>query len=650
MHFTLWPNAQSNTGVGGDLSREGFLAFVSSPVIAADKSTLEGWSPARFRENRRGLPFVEAVSALVLDYDRNSPHTDDLAAFWSFASGAIHTSFSHTPECPKHRVVLFLSRDVTADEHATLWRAMRDHAAAHGHELDEATKDASRLWYSPAHREGTPYEHRELTGVPLAVDAILAASPAVPVPVATAPAPRAAVSPSPNAHRKAAAAALGAAWPAKGTRHHAKTALAGALWRDRWAEEDALAFAREVYSHVESDGDNKLEAEIASTYARAPARKGEITGWRELGTLMDPGVVSAARDLLNGTKAMEARFAEVGARIAEAAAKPMAADGGLGFEYGAWETEPPPIEYLVQGVIPRGSVGMFYGRANALKTWILFSLVIAIASGKPWLGRFAVKMSKVGIVDFETGTGNVRRRLFMLRAGKNPNIGAKSFATLKPSQPEFWIALAAEGFEFVIIDSLRKANPGADENDSAEAIKPLELAAEFSERTGCAVYFIHHAKKDTSDGWPEFRGSGAIEDQVDCAFAVRKSDVSATKKTVDIRCDKPGDMPTPEPFSVEIDFDDVERAATLRHVVTAPAVDGATNASKGATTDSNRELAVKLLRGQPRGLPKSNLMDLLKGANDVRRETLALLETASVIVEYKEGKRVYVMLNPSIPH
>ena len=109
------------------------------------------------------------------------------------------------------------------------------------------------------------------------------------------------------------------------------------------------------------------------------------------------------RDLLNGTAAMTRRLAEV--QAANADTKPE----GLGFEYGAWDIEPPPIDFLVDGLLPRACVGMVYGRADALKTWLLFSLGIAVASGRPWLGRFNVsKAAKVGIVDFETGKGKTR--------------------------------------------------------------------------------------------------------------------------------------------------------------------------------------------------------------------------------------------------
>src|SRR5262249_13648514 len=149
--------------------------------------------------------------------------------------------------------------------------------------------------------------------------------------------------------------------------------------------------------------------------------------------------------------------------------------------------------------------------------------------------------------------------------------------------------------------------------------------------TKCAVLFIHHAKKDTADGWPEFRGSGAIEDQVDVSFAVRKTDVSAELKTVEVRCEKPGDMRTPVPFTVEVMFDDKARKVSLRRVEPEPK-DENTNAPE----DTNRQLAIDILKQHSAGVPKQDLLNLLKGQNQAKRATLSTLLLTGITVEYDE--------------
>lgn len=313
----------------------------------------------------------------------------------------------------------------------------------------------------------------------------------------------------------------------------------------------------------------------------------------------------------------------------------------LGFEFGCWTEEPPPIDFLVEGLVPRASVGMFYGRADALKTWLLFSLGLAVASGKPWLDHYVVKRAlKVGIVDYETGRANVDRRLYMLGAGGNANLGRKSFAKLKPNAIEFWEALATENFDLVIIDSLRRSNPGANENESEEAIRPLELAAEFAELTGASVLFIHHAKKDSADATPEFRGSGAIEDQVDISFSVKKTDVSIELKKIEIRCQKPGDMRSPTPFDVEIKFDDIGRKVSLKRIAPEKEI-------IEPPEEKIRKQILDTLKQSSYGIDKDTLFDLVRGKTDLKREVLAGLLVTGIVnkhnLEGRYGKTVFTL-------
>src|SRR5205814_640759 len=154
------------------------------------------------------------------------------------------------------------------------------------------------------------------------------------------------------------------------------------------------------------------------------------TGWTDLEKYIPEAVIKSVQTaLVEPMDLVESLVAEC------VPAKPTI--DGLGFEYGAWDREPPPVEFLVDGILPRACVAMFHGRADSLKTWLMFSLAKSVAYGESWLGR-ATKKCKVGIVDYETGRANLVRRLYRLRAGTTPNLGAKSFASLKPSDPAFW--------------------------------------------------------------------------------------------------------------------------------------------------------------------------------------------------------------------
>ncbi len=579
-----------------DTVRESWREFVArlrkAEPSATPKRDLGLWSPASFREGYRNKDNVESVCLLTLDVDEDPvPSSAQLRDVLDGLQAVAHSSSSATRLFPRWRVGIALSRPVTGEEYKKIWSTF---TSALPFKVGQQAKDPARAWYLPRQGPDDYYELFETSGTAIDVDYLLDQAPAPPPLPDRAPAQG---SPAPEIDRHSTAARLlGEHWPPKGQRLQARLSLSGSLCHSGLSQEEAHAFMCEVHKHVPDRGDvddRKLAGIVSETYSKAETGS-PIAKWGTLAQCVNPSITQVVQGLLKppGVAAAELEMKGLlegdGGLVFERAERSEKREKkeGLAFEYGAWESEPPPVEFLVDGLIPRGCVAMWYGRADSLKTWLLYSLAISMARGEPWLGKVC-KQLKVGIVDYETGKGNVKRRLYMLRAGSTQNLGTVAFASLKPNQPEFWKELAKEGFDIVFIDSLRRSNPGGDENDSGEAIVPLELAAEFSEATGCAVVYIHHAKKATADGWPEFRGSAAIEDQVDCAFAVRKNDAGASKKTVDVKCVKPGDMRTPDDFTAEVEFDDAARTAVVR-------VGTSTTSKESEVTDAKLQGAIRL--------------------------------------------------------
>lgn len=154
--------------------------------LLVSKSDGQGWSPATFIGDTRSKKNVDRIYCVVLDYDKGSTSLDDAADFWTckaflpFRKSAfttaclVHSSFSSTPEHPKFRVIMPLSRAVDAEEFTIIWGYVSKLAAEAGHQIDEACKDPSRLWFWPSCPEGetvlfSPCE----SGAPLDVRRIL---------------------------------------------------------------------------------------------------------------------------------------------------------------------------------------------------------------------------------------------------------------------------------------------------------------------------------------------------------------------------------------------------------------------------------------------------------------------------------------------
>jgi hypothetical protein len=132
-----------------------------------------GWSPAQYDPPERARDNIKAVYALVLDYDKNRPTFEAVAALWSPFYGLIYTTKSHDIDAHRLRVVLPLSRPVTPGEYDQLWLWATQLSARSELTTDGQAKDASRFWYVPTPPDRGEWQAQRLTGSTLDVDATL---------------------------------------------------------------------------------------------------------------------------------------------------------------------------------------------------------------------------------------------------------------------------------------------------------------------------------------------------------------------------------------------------------------------------------------------------------------------------------------------
>ena len=45
----------------------------------------------------------------------------------------------------------------------------------------------------------------------------------------------------------------------------------------------------------------------------------------------------------------------------------------------------PPVEWLVENLVPKGTLSVFYGEPGSLKTWAMIALSVSVALEIPWL-------------------------------------------------------------------------------------------------------------------------------------------------------------------------------------------------------------------------------------------------------------------------
>lgn len=173
-------------------------------ALATDKRSLPAWSPWVYRGERRGVALATATCCLCIDYDKDVT-LEDARTTWAPWEHVGHTSWSHTAEAPRVRVVLPMANTVgvasgggavcfngrlmpeglltpaqacaaaglrdsayAASSWAQVWRWAweRDPRA------DPKVGDPGRLWYLPAARAEHPHHAWRHPGPVLDVDAL----------------------------------------------------------------------------------------------------------------------------------------------------------------------------------------------------------------------------------------------------------------------------------------------------------------------------------------------------------------------------------------------------------------------------------------------------------------------------------------------
>ena len=173
--------------------------------------------------------------------------------------------------------------------------------------------------------------------------------------------------------------------------------------------------------------------------------------------------------------------------------------------------------YAIDGILPVGpAFGLTVGLPKSLKSFLLMRAGLCIAAGLPFAGR-KVKQGAVVYITSE-GIRGVKRRLIAMRKalgleGKNipfflvpamPNLGTGT-DDLKVLIAEIEKALAGCGYALamVVIDTVRRATPGKDENSAKDIGGYVQNVDAIATRFRCVVMSVHHSPRGG-----EGRGSG----------------------------------------------------------------------------------------------------------------------------------------------
>lgn len=219
----------------------------------------------------------------------------------------------------------------------------------------------------------------------------------------------------------------------------------------------------------------------------------------------------------------------------------------------------PPIAWRIRGVLPKTGIAALFGPSGSGKSFLALDMLAAMARGAPWFGCKAMPCSVLyAALEGEAGISQ-RIRAHQMKHGSLPSgfrFLLQGFDIRKATDRADLVSAArAAGYSdgVLTIDTLNRAAPGADENDSAAMGEIIAGAKLLQAELGGLVLLVHHTGKDATKG---LRGHSSLHAALDAAIVVmREGDRRewATAKAKD------GDDTQGHPFRldvVEIDTDD----------------------------------------------------------------------------------------------
>ena len=286
-----------------------------------------------------------------------------------------------------------------------------------------------------------------------------------------------------------------------------------------------------------------------------------------------------------------------------------------------WE-ERPPIEYVVDPLIAPKKVVIIAAYGSSMKSWLLLSLALDVASGAKWLGLFACKKRRVLYLDYENDDDETSRRvrgLYRERVeGFDPIVMPSKFI----SRPDFESMLMQWSTEYgmICIDTY-PAGTGEKpaENDAAFA-KALQIMKRVATKTGCIFVVLHFTKKartdndgntiKTADRRQDLRGTSQLYNSVDVIF---HTESETEDSCLVFQTKARGQKKYPE-FIVEIEGG--MAPAPVRLVATSEAERARRRAR--AALQKPFEAVKKILEKYPEGLSANELLEKTGGKRDAQ--------------------------------
>ena len=212
--------------------------------------------------------------------------------------------------------------------------------------------------------------------------------------------------------------------------------------------------------------------------------------------------------------------------------------------------ELPPLAWRVRGVLPAAGLAALYGPSASGKSFLAFDMAAAIAEGQRWFDC-RVEPAPVVYCALEGEAGfKLRAQAWETSRGRALPDGLRMMLQpFKLTDPQDVIDLAAvvPAGAVVVLDTLNRAAPTADENSSRDMGEILEAAKTLQAACGGLVLLVHHTGKNAAAG---LRGHSSLFAAMDAAIEVSRD---GDRREWKVAKSKDGQDGTAHPFKLQVE-------------------------------------------------------------------------------------------------
>lgn len=212
----------------------------------------------------------------------------------------------------------------------------------------------------------------------------------------------------------------------------------------------------------------------------------------------------------------------------------------------------PPVQWRVKGVLPTEGIGAEYGPSGSGKSFLTLDKLAAVAAGREWFGC-RVTQCPVLYVALEGEAGiSQRMQAWQVRNGPMPEAFRFMLQALDIRKPDdradLVHAVKAAGWQsgILALDTLNRAAPGMDENDSKSMGEVIGAAKAIQAALGGLVLLVHHTGKDATKG---LRGHSSLHAALDAAVEVSRD---GDRREWRMNKSKDGEDGEAHPFRLEV--------------------------------------------------------------------------------------------------